>query len=784
MKKLAALLAVLVLAGMVTVRAKGNEESITVYAQVPSNWSAPCLWAWSGDKNAFDAWPGKAMTDCGDGWYSIDVGSWIDSVIVNGNGGTIQTADLAVERGCDVYVRVVSVADVSVTYEKPTTEETAPADTEASFTQPFSTEEEVAAYLTYCLNSSLTEFRFTCDAALYEKLSADSFAELTRLELRNGIGDASVRYSAGKYLFDFSEVKYEVQPWAECADEAGVRRAMADLSAGQPKKFVLFVSPDLCSSLYIGDQVNAFGARCGMAGLSARYDLSGGIVRVSDVSYAESFACAADRDDLLSALEFMAHKEAESFYVALEPDLFDSLMKDRNALDHTIALSPIESCSCVQDSARLSLDFSKVVYSDVPRIECNTEEDIVQAIRNMGAAGSGSFNLILSGELYDTVYDGYFQRLQQLEAEAGMTSTDMSYDFAAHVLYFSNAVIRTDVKMLASFADANSYVEAQSAANADEITLFCTEELYNELLDGFNPYITITSSGMVPLYDVAAQAGLFDYGIRFSDVTHIIVLTNIRYYPGTNILRCAESGIYDSLSSREDETRRAAEELAASCAGETPLDTARNIHDALIGMIEYTDDETTEEDDTAIGALLNGEANCDGYSDAFCLVGSLAGLEVRCQHGDSYRIGFDSDFMNQITHMWNLIKIDGTWRLVDVTWDDGSGYTWFNLGYDRASRMHIWNEQATVELDPVTDLSCRPANEFTVSGAKEAAAAVESAAKNGFSEFSIIYTDEAAAAGHADLLNIISGRASGSFTYFWNERMLMLSVQGVCLKAH
>jgi hypothetical protein len=34
------------------------------------------------------------------------------------------------------------------------------------------------------------------------------------------------------------------------------------------------------------------------------------------------------------------------------------------------------------------------------------------------------------------------------------------------------------------------------------------------------------------------------------------------------------------------------------------------------------------------------------------------------------------------SHMWNLLKLDGSWRVVDVCWADGENgidYTWFTL---------------------------------------------------------------------------------------------------------
>ncbi|MDE6169390.1 MAG: starch-binding protein, partial [Acetatifactor sp.] len=96
-------------------------EDITVYVKAPSDWSEPCLWAWSAPDgtNAFASWPGEALTDAGDGWMSLKVPGCINSVIVNGNGGSVQTQDLSVETGRDVWVVVTDPENAQVTYEKP-----------------------------------------------------------------------------------------------------------------------------------------------------------------------------------------------------------------------------------------------------------------------------------------------------------------------------------------------------------------------------------------------------------------------------------------------------------------------------------------------------------------------------------------------------------------------------------------------------------------------------------------------------------------------------------------
>ena len=113
--------------------------NITVYAQVPADWADPCCWAWSAPDgtNAFTSWPGEALTEDGD-WYAIEVPGWINSVIINANEGTVQTSDLSVEAGKDVWVVVTDPENAAVSYEEPAadavpqeTEPAAPEVTEA-----------------------------------------------------------------------------------------------------------------------------------------------------------------------------------------------------------------------------------------------------------------------------------------------------------------------------------------------------------------------------------------------------------------------------------------------------------------------------------------------------------------------------------------------------------------------------------------------------------------------------------------------------------------------------
>lgn len=122
---------------------------ITVHAQVPADWSAPGCWAWSAPDgtNAFAAWPGEALTQDGD-WYTVTAPGWINSVIINANEGSVQTVDVSVEAGKDLWLVVPAEPGedgkytATVAYEEPAAGEVAPVETEAPAADAPATEPE------------------------------------------------------------------------------------------------------------------------------------------------------------------------------------------------------------------------------------------------------------------------------------------------------------------------------------------------------------------------------------------------------------------------------------------------------------------------------------------------------------------------------------------------------------------------------------------------------------------------------------------------------------------
>ena len=72
------------------------------------------------------------------------------------------------------------------------------------------------------------------------------------------------------------------------------------------------------------------------------------------------------------------------------------------------------------------------------------------------------------------------------------------------------------------------------------------------------------------------------------------------------------------------------------------------------------------------GALVNGSAVCDGYSRAYSSL-------LRCVDVENIRCMSES-----MCHAWNLVKIDGKYYHVDVTWDDPTVVDGYSHSYEGA----------------------------------------------------------------------------------------------------
>lgn len=129
------------------------------------------------------------------------------------------------------------------------------------------------------------------------------------------------------------------------------------------------------------------------------------------------------------------------------------------------------------------------------------------------------------------------------------------------------------------------------------------------------------------------------------------------------------------------------------------FDKEKLLHDYIINnasfdIKNYNSGNLPEDDFTAYGCLVNGVAVCEGYSRAMKLLSDLSGIESMVITGDTY----NGEIWEG--HAWNLVKLDGDWYHLDVTFDDpvmGSGeniltYNYFNLTDSEIGKISIWEK--------------------------------------------------------------------------------------------
>lgn len=104
-------------------------DDINIHTIVPESWGNPNCWAWEdGGEDAYDAWPGQAMSEQGQFWVT-QAPEWVNGIIIANHNGSIQTADIPVEMGKDVWVVVHNGDDIAYTlyYSEPTAQDLAAA---------------------------------------------------------------------------------------------------------------------------------------------------------------------------------------------------------------------------------------------------------------------------------------------------------------------------------------------------------------------------------------------------------------------------------------------------------------------------------------------------------------------------------------------------------------------------------------------------------------------------------------------------------------------------------
>ena len=162
----------------------------------------------------------------------------------------------------------------------------------------------------------------------------------------------------------------------------------------------------------------------------------------------------------------------------------------------------------------------------------------------------------------------------------------------------------------------------------------------------------------------------------------------------TTVIRLSSYYSPQELVQKQSEFNSKVNDIISPLAGGiSEYDLELYFHDYIIDNCQYDFDaaEYVNSDElgdkyaesfTAYGALINGRAICQGYTEAMGYLLSCVGIESSQITGKS----------QEGNHIWNSVKIDGDWYQLDVTWDDtdslSSNHDYFNITTDELEYNH------------------------------------------------------------------------------------------------
>ena len=152
-------------------------------------------------------------------------------------------------------------------------------------------------------------------------------------------------------------------------------------------------------------------------------------------------------------------------------------------------------------------------------------------------------------------------------------------------------------------------------------------------------------------------------------------------------------GISSSLAEYRARFLAAAEEILQGLRTDmSDFEKELYLHDALARRVDYTEAANAH---NAYGALVEGRAVCEGYAEALQFLLQCAGIDSFIVLGTSV----NPATQEEEGHAWNLVRVDGAYYHVDLTWNDQGErlfHAYFNCTDAVIGRDHRVNETAYV----------------------------------------------------------------------------------------
>ena len=193
------------------------------------------------------------------------------------------------------------------------------------------------------------------------------------------------------------------------------------------------------------------------------------------------------------------------------------------------------------------------------------------------------------------------------------------------------------------------------------------KEVYYKLSDAITNGISNTPINVSITPDQLKEVYCIAKDLNYYSVNAPMSFT-YSYYSQSGVITAVKLDLPFSKSVGDSKTAALKSKVNSIKAGipkTSDYDKVKYIHDYIINHCRYNNNAVLNSDAyptafTAYGALVEGSAVCEGYAKAFSLLCNEVGVDALLVTGTG----------KGEPHMWNMVKCNGQWYHMDVTWDD------------------------------------------------------------------------------------------------------------------
>ena len=408
-------------------------------------------------------------------------------------------------------------------------------------------------------------------------------------------------------------------------------------------------------------------------------------------------------------LKYVMLEKRTTYTFTMDRDDFLRCRKKPDLLWYTLARGGVKQADVVSSSSG-EFTLRNIVWWGCPMYKAENEDEVISSVQKAKKKNAKTFGLLLEKSFYDECKKDPFIIDASL-LEGGLFSFNLVYYNDSMCAYWYTQCDYKSFYFIDGALDISSANKVLTAGlnGAEAVALMLDDSSWNLTLKD-KEYI----GGWLALAGLRGP-----YSPKKEIKTYLVGFDGDAFSPAVRILAAIKNGTESKLPGKYKRTLDIARKMTENVSGQA-LEMYIQIHDMLCRKITYEINPRCEDNSSCVGALVNGKAKCDGYADAFYLCCSLKKLPVVCQAGKS-KVKIQN--RNEDGHMWNLICLNGTWRGVDVTWDDAGNdivYDYFNVGLDvMRTSYSFYDIMLPANMAEETNPLERPVHEYHVSSEEE-----------------------------------------------------------------